>query len=173
MCCVEFHNDLNLFDSLFFNVIVSVIFVNFYYFVVWSLLISLDQERKFHIEKLHAETDILAVNYLHINNYFATILAVCPIAISFTQIIKIRQNKYVHALTKLRNEIYVLCRSFSSAPSVIRVLQDRYPFRLQREIKVEEIRYPTDIGSSEKKNCLYVSDRGEKGVWKITREPDD
>lgn len=73
MCCVEFHNDLNLFDSLFFNAIVSVIFVNFYYFVVWSLLICLDQERKFQRKKLHVETDILAVNYLHMNNKYCVL----------------------------------------------------------------------------------------------------
>ena len=103
------------------------------------------------------------------------ILVVCPISINFTQRIEIGGNEYVRGVTKLRNEIYVLCRSISSSSSnhVIRVFEDRIPFRLQKTIEIKEIKYPRDIGSSEKGNCLYVSDYDEKCVWKITRETDD
>src|SRR5688572_8531879 len=73
----------------------------------------------------------------------------------------------MRGLTKLRNEIYILCES-----SVF-VFEVRTPFRLRRKIEIEEIKYPYDIGSSEKENCLYVSDHGENCIWKITREGDD
>ena len=74
-------------------------------------------------------------------------------------------------VTKLRNKIYVLCRSIrSSYPTEIRVFEDRNSFGLQRQIEIKEIKYPRDIRSYEKENCLYVSDYGMNCVWKITRE---
>ena len=80
---------------------------------------------------------------------------------------------YFFGVTKLRNEIYVLCRSPSPALNEIRVFEDRTPFRLQKEIEIKEILLPWDIVSNEKKKCLYVSDFGQKCVSKITRETND
>lgn len=56
------------------------------------------------------------------------------------------------------------------SPNVIYVYEDRYPFGIQRKMKIKEIKYPVDIGSDENKNCLYVSDFQEKCVWKVTGE---
>lgn len=73
-------------------------------------------------------------------------------------------------MTKLRDEIYVLCRSF---PQVIRVFRDRRPFLLLKKLQMKEIKSFVDIGSSEKENCIYVSDYSDRCIWKITREADD
>jgi len=73
-------------------------------------------------------------------------------------------------LTKLRGEIYVLCRSRSSHHA-IRVFKDRSPFHFQVEIAIKEIKYPWDVESSEKDNCLYICE--VNCVWKITRETGD
>ena len=101
------------------------------------------------------------------------ILVVCPISINFTQRIEIGRNEDVRGVTKLRNEIYVLCASSPSSSDVIRVFEDRIPFLLQKTIEVKEIKYPRGIGSTDKGNCLYVCDSEEKCVWKMTRETDD
>src|SRR6218665_770519 len=82
------------------------------------------------------------------------------------------ENDYIWGVTKLRKEIYVLVRA-GYPVSRICVFEDRYPFRLQTDIKAEEFKYSYDIVSSEKDNCLYASDRDEKCVWKITRQTDD
>ena len=97
------------------------------------------------------------------------------ITINVTQRIEMSENEEIWGATKLRNEIYILFHSgeFVRNVSRIRVFEDRYPFRLQTDIKTEEIKYPIDIVSSEKENCLYVSDDDENCVWKITRETDD
>ena len=108
--------------------------------------------------------------------YFVFILVVCPISINCIQRLEIRRNERVCGVTKLRNEIYVLCRceSLSLAyQNAIRVFEDRNSFRPRKKIEIAEIRYPVDIGSSEKEDCLYVSDDGEKCVWKITKPTDD
>src|SRR6218665_2443642 len=102
-----------------------------------------------------------------------SILVVRPITIDVTQRIEMSENQEIWGVTKLRNEIYILSEARDGVLSRIRVFNDRYPFRLQREIKAEEISISTDIGSSEKENCLYVSDHKEECVWKITRETDD
>jgi len=94
-----------------------------------------------------------------------------PITINVTEKIEISEDEGMWGVTKLRNKIYVLFHAFT--PCRIRVFEDRHPFRLQTDNKAEEIKDPIDIGSSEKENCLYVSDGEEKCVWKITRETDD
>src|SRR6218665_1672578 len=97
------------------------------------------------------------------------ILVVRGITINFTQKIDLQLSRGECGITKLRNEIYVLCHRYH----LIRVYEDRYPFRLKKDMEIEEIKFPLYIVSSEKENCLYVS--GYKGncVWKITRETDD
>src|ERR1043165_5625674 len=95
------------------------------------------------------------------------------ISISFNQKIDIGTYDVVFCITKLRSEIYVICLRFSSDPNVIFVFEDRNPFKLQKKIDIKQIQDPYDIASSEKDNCLYVSDSIEKCVWKITRETDD
>jgi len=95
------------------------------------------------------------------------------ISINFTQRIERRRANTLGGVTKLRNEIYVLCESNSSSAlnvCVIRVFQDRTPFHLQKEIEIKGIQIAGDIGSSEKENCLYISDLRDYCVWKITRE---
>lgn len=93
-------------------------------------------------------------------------------SINLTQRVDIRENEYVHGVSKLGNEIFVLCY-VSFVPCVIRVFEDRNPFRFQRNIKLEKINGAFDVGASEKQNCLYVSDYLENCVWKITREIGD
>ena len=112
---------------------------------------------------------------LYTNYYFNFTVVVCSISINFTQRIEIslRGNQHLLGLTKLQNDIYILCQSFSSAPTVILIFEDQHPFRLQKKIEIKEIKYPFDIGSSEKEHCLYICDYRGKCVWKITRETDD
>src|SRR6218665_2471638 len=106
---------------------------------------------------------------------FVFILVACAISINFTGGVKMEGDENIYGVTKLRNEIYVLCRSASSGLKVIRGFEALTPFRRQREIKIMECKLPTDIGSSKKENCLYISDYQAKCVWKIglTRETDD
>lgn len=76
-------------------------------------------------------------------------------------------------VTKLRNEIYLLCQGYTPS-HVIRVFEDRNPFPFRKKFNIAEITEPEDIVSCEKENCLYVFDYDEKKcVWKITREKDD
>lgn len=98
-------------------------------------------------------------------------------SVNFTNRIKLQVNEDLYGVTKLRNEIHVLCRSYSSSPyelssfqNVIRVYEDRNPFRLQKRMEITEFDSPVDIASSEKDNCLYVSDSEAYCVWKIARE---
>src|SRR6218665_2018683 len=100
-------------------------------------------------------------------------LVVRPITIDVTQRIEMPENEQIWGVTKLRNEIYILLEARDGVLSRIRGFNDRYPFRLQTEIKAEEINGPCGIASSEKENCLYVSDGSVLCVWKITRETDD
>ena len=89
----------------------------------------------------------------YIKYYFIFILVVCPISINFSQSFELgghERNLSLWGVTKLRNEIYILLDARDGVLSRIRGFNDRYPFRLQTEIKAEEINGPTDIGSSEK-----------------------
>src|SRR6218665_3599597 len=106
---------------------------------------------------------------MNILSIIFSILVVRGITINFTQKIDLQLSIGARGLTKLRNEIYVLC----FRDHLIRVYEDRYPFRLNKDMELEEMKFPFHIVSSEKKNCLYVSDYDEKRVWKITRETDD
>ena len=93
----------------------------------------------------------------------------CKVSAAFTERINLSRNE-VYGVTKLRNEIYILCHSF---PHVICVFEDRLPFRLQKEIKIKEIKEPIDIRSSENDNCLYIADHARKCLWKIIMEIGD
>ena len=99
---------------------------------------------------------------------------VCPISVNFTGELYLGRDD-VCALTKLRNEIYVLSRaSLYSVLRDISAFDDQYPFRCQMKIRIKEIESPIDIESpadivaSEKNNCVYVSDSAKNCVWKIT-----
>src|SRR6218665_3232955 len=100
------------------------------------------------------------------------LVVICPISINFTTGIKVSEPEYlISGLTKLRNEIYVLCESFSPRlPHVIRVFEDRHPFSLQKQISIKEIKRPFDIASNVTENLLYISDNSQQCVWKITIE---
>lgn len=110
-----------------------------------------------------------------INKYFnfAFILVVCPIIVNLTGRIDVGRDEFIYGVTKLRNEIYVLCRTVSAETHVIRVFEDRNPFLHRQKIEIKEIEFPWDIGSSDKENCLYVSDSDKECFWKITRVTDD
>src|SRR6218665_454982 len=97
------------------------------------------------------------------------ILVVRGITINFTQKIDMQLSGVAFGITKLRNEIYVL----SHRNHLIRVYEDREPFRLKKDMEIEEIKSPTYIVASEMENCVYVNDYKENCVWKITRETDD
>ena len=59
------------------------------------------------------------------------ILVERQIYINFAHGLEIRENEYyVCGVTKLRNEIYLLCQSMSPARSIIRVFKDQRPFLL-------------------------------------------
>src|SRR6218665_156688 len=88
------------------------------------------------------------------------ILVVRGITINFTQKIDLQLSRRARGITKLRNEIYVLC--ICHRYHLIRVYEDRYPFRLKKEMEIEETKLPLCIVSSEKENCLYVSEHREK-----------
>lgn len=104
----------------------------------------------------------------------SVIVVIRRIVVNFTTRLSVGKTEEVKGVTKLRNEVYALCRSISpSSPNVIRVFEDRNLFRLQKEIDLKDIKDPEDIGSSERENVLYVTDLGMKCVWKITREADD
>src|SRR6218665_3632639 len=97
------------------------------------------------------------------------ILVVRGITINFTQKIDLQLSGDARGITKLRNEIYLLCHQ----SHLIRVYEDRYPFRLKKGMGIEEIKFPAYIVPSEKENCLYVNDSIGNCVWKITRQTDD
>lgn len=68
-------------------------------------------------------------------------------------------------VAKLKNAVYILCRSPSETirnslqpPSVIWVYSDRQPFTLTSEIKLDMLTSPFDMVSSELNNCIYVTD---------------
>lgn len=82
------------------------------------------------------------------------------------------EKYYLHGVTKLRNKIYLLCL-LRHGVDIIRVLEDRPPFRLKKEIEIKKISLPWDITSSEKESCLYISDHSENCVWKFARESDN
>jgi len=96
------------------------------------------------------------------------------ISANFINRLDIGNTKDESGVTKLRNEIYVLCRSSpSSYPRVIFcVFEDRSPFLLIKKIKAYEIKSPEDMASCERENCLYVSDSSvaNKCIWKIRRK---
>ena len=72
-------------------------------------------------------------------------------------------------MTKLGDNIYILCGWFEFRQNVlpsIRVYESRHPFNLLWLISIDEmLGSPIDIVSSEKANCLYVSD--EAWIYKI------
>ena len=72
----------------------------------------------------------------------------------------------INGVTKLENKIYVLCYR----PNSIRVFEDKIPFHLLHKIKIKDVKNPYDIGSSERSKCLYVSDEGNRCIWKITAD---
>src|SRR6218665_445597 len=105
--------------------------------------------------------------------YFTLILVVRPISIDFSQRIEM-PNKTACGVTKLRNEFYIVCQLPPSDQYVIRIFEDRTPFRRQpKDIDIKEINSIWDIRSSEQENCLYICDYNEKCVWKIIREANE
>lgn len=76
------------------------------------------------------------------------------------------QVKEVYGVTKLDNEIFVLC----AHPTFVLGFDDQRPFRLQRKLELSEIENPFDIASSKKSKCLYIADRGNQCIWKLTTD---
>lgn len=105
----------------------------------------------------------------HVSCQFCIFLVGCPISIKFTRRIDVGRNETVWGVTKLRHEIYVLCRPYNDARDscAISVFDDECNTICPKKIEIKEIEYPTGIGSSEKEKCLYVSDYFKKCVWKI------
>lgn len=75
-------------------------------------------------------------------------------------------------VAKLRNQLFVLSRSFAASPPLctILVFEDRCPFKLQQKLEFKKIRYPRNIDSVERDNCLYVTDSETRCIWKISPE---
>lgn len=93
-----------------------------------------------------------------------------PVAIKFVQKLDLhgRERDQIAGVAKLQNAILVI---YHIHPTVIQVFQDQHPFCLQKIIKQHTILCPEDIVSSEKHQCVYVSDK--KCIWKITSKTDD
>lgn len=92
--------------------------------------------------------------------------------VNFTGNLAVESTKNVIGLNKLKNKIDVLIVDTRSLPNYhvsrlikIRVFEDQNPFLLQNTIHLKEIEDPADIASSEKDNCLYVSDTKGQSVW--------
>lgn len=84
-----------------------------------------------------------------------------PICVNFSQRIYSRKGERLIAVTKLRNEIYVLFEG-----RIIRVYDNLNYFSCLKEIEIhgKEINgHLFDIGSIEKDNCLYASEAKDKG----------
>src|SRR6218665_2698365 len=109
------------------------------------------------------------------NNYFVSILVVCSIIVNSINRLDIGKDKDAVGVTKLRNEICVLCRtSHSHYRHVICVFEDRNPFLLVWKIEAYEIEYGEEIASCEMENCFYVSDISvNRCIWKIKRKTYD
>src|SRR6218665_1515857 len=105
------------------------------------------------------------------------VLVQSMISSNFTKRIMIQEMETISGVTKLRNDIYIVYKS-QFAPNVVRVYEDRNPFRFKKEIEINEIRFPWDIGSSHVENCLYIVGLSDVigdicCVWKITRATGD
>lgn len=72
----------------------------------------------------------------------------------------------VLGVAKLKETLYVLCRSLSSIS--IHVANDFDPERSRKQAPLTEVSSPIDMVASELNNCLYISDRGNKCIWKLT-----
>src|SRR6218665_1136758 len=92
------------------------------------------------------------------------ILVVRPLLINFTHTIDLLRKNRVNAVTKLRNEIYVLHNRD------IYVFEDQDPFCLQKKLDISYIELPYDLQSCEKENCIFVSDSKDNCIFRVTRE---
>jgi len=109
---------------------------------------------------------------LYLAIFHVLVLVLFPMDNKFKASLPLGKKELVVGLTKLRSEIYILCRTVASE-TVFRVFHDLYPFKFQKEINVESVTFPEDVISSKKENCLYVIDTGSHCIWKIIRELDD
>lgn len=74
--------------------------------------------------------------------------------------------EYVYGVAKLHDNVYILCQS----PNSVAVFSGQTPFDLLETIEIADIRKPEDIGASQKDACLYISDSGNKCLWKRTKD---
>lgn len=96
---------------------------------------------------------------------------VCPVCINFVQRIEAEANLVLYGVTKLRNEIFVLCRS--NYRCAIRIFEGQSPFRKKAKIEETNTLDLLDMGSSEKENCIYITECRTGNVLKLTKETDD
>lgn len=73
-------------------------------------------------------------------------------------------TRSVFGVAKLDGLLYVL----TGFPNSIRLYSDPGPRLLQSQIKISRIKLPWDLAASDSDRCLYVTDRGNRCVWKIT-----
>lgn len=92
------------------------------------------------------------------------ILVVRQILINFTHTIDLLRKNRVNAVTKLRNEIYVLHNHD------IYVFEGQDPFCLQKKLDISYSKRPYDLQSCEKENCIFVSDSRINCIFRVTRE---
>lgn len=74
-------------------------------------------------------------------------------------------------MTKLRNEIYVICQSHAPIFIRVRFLEDITPLRIQKDLVIKIMKSPWDTGSNEKVNS--ICEYGRPCVWKIAAETID
>jgi len=97
---------------------------------------------------------------------------VCRISINFTQRIDLGEYyEDVTGITKLRNEIYIMvCRSGVNSAMELSVFEDRIPFRLQKQMEMNQTGLLEEMESCEKESCLFVCGWTGQCVWKISIE---
>lgn len=73
----------------------------------------------------------------------------------------------IAGVTKLQNDVIYVLRHASQSSS-IRVYKDQSPIQWQTEILLEGVGLAHDIAASNESQCLYISDKDKKCLWKMT-----
>lgn len=77
-------------------------------------------------------------------------------------------GNHASGVTFLRHCLYVILQS----PPMVVVYQSEAPYSRQREIRLTRVAMPCDIGACNQTNSLYVTDSGNRCVWKVSLDND-
>lgn len=93
-----------------------------------------------------------------------------PISLNLTATLT-DEDRFVTGVATLDNNLYVLSRSPRSI-YVYRFHEDS-SFEFRKEITIPEIKSPRDIAASSLCRCLYVTDKGNSCIWKISLKKEE